>query len=285
LKTLFLLLIIVNTFFFNLEGQNLGVVLGGDSLNYIDKENNKQGFWKDIEKRTEGHYVNNEKEGIWKSLYMNGSVKSEISYLHGEKMGYAKIYYENGQIAEEGTWMGDKWTGKYKSYYKNGRLSYLWNYNEKGNRSGYQKYFYENGNIRIEGKWIEGKEEGLIKEYYSSGILKSEKMFFDGKYKANTIMVFLERDSVQKNIIITKGKDISSVEKKQKIFEVRKDTIKIFSGTGKHILYNKYKKPEREGVFVNGILQDGKHYFYDENGDLKKTAIYKLGKVIEVIIE
>ena len=79
--------------------------------------------------------------GKWIAYYTEGQKKSEITYLHGDKKGPAKIYFENGNTAEEGTWLIDKWVGKYRTYYRNGKLSYSWNYNEKGTRSGYQQYF------------------------------------------------------------------------------------------------------------------------------------------------
>lgn len=284
MRILLLILISINISFFSMKAQSFNAI-EGDTINYIDANNNKQGFWKNTEKRTEGNYINNEKEGIWKSFYKSGGLKSEISYLHGEKKGYAKIYYENGQIAEEGMWMGDKWTGRYKSYYANGKLSYLWNYNDKGNRSGYQRYFYENGNIKIEGQWLEGKEDGLIKEYYVSGVLKSKKTYCDGKCKKNSIKIFSEKDSVlNTDILVTEKIDTVTVVEKADVYFEKKDSLHLFTGNGQHVLYNKFRKTERKGEFVNGVLKNGKHYIYNEKGVLIKTEIYKQGKKIEVII-
>lgn len=275
-----------------MDAQNF-IVSDGDTINYTDANNNKQGFWKIEEANTEGYYVNNQKDGIWKSFYKNGNIKSEITYSTGKKRGFAKVFYEDGQIAEEGTWMEDKWTGKYKSYYRNGKLSYVWNYNEKGNRCGYQKYFYENGNIKIEGEWANGKESGLVKEYYPNGFLKSKKVFCDGKCEKSQIKCFREKDSVHENDIVVKNnipndeiaikKDSLHTFENKEIAPIKTDTIKTFTGTGKHILYNKNKDPEKEGDFVDGVLINGKHYFYDKNNILIKTAIYKFGKLVEVI--
>jgi len=281
LRTLIIIQVIISTLFFKIDAQDF-IVSNRDTINFTDANNNKQGFWIIEDKQSEGYFLENEKNGIWKSFYKNRNLKSEITYVNGLKRGYAKIFYEDGQIAEEGTWMEDKWTGKYKSYYKNGRLSYVWNYNDKGNRSGYQKYFYENGNIKIEGEWEEGKETGLIKEYYSSGVLKSKKVFCNGKCKKNQIKSFNEKDSILDNEIITKV-DSSTIIKDNKQ-TTKTDSIKTFTGNGEHILYNKNRKPEKEGTFVNGVLITGKHYFYNKNNLLIKTAIYKSGKLVEIVL-
>ncbi len=272
--------VIISVLFFNIKAQEF-VVSQGDTINCKDAQNLKQGYWKIPETRTEGFYVNDKKNGIWKSFYKNGNIKSEITYLKGVKRGYAKIFYEDGQIAEEGTWMEDKWTGKYKSYYKNGKLSYVWNYNEEGNRCGYQKYYYENGNIKIEGEWAEGKESGMIKEYYSSGFLKSKKVFCNGKCNKDLISVFYEKDSVLEDAKLKIDTTLTVVKE----IVTTSDSIKVFTGNGNHILYNKDRNPEKEGEFVNGVLINGKHYFYNPDKTLLKTAVYKSGKIIEVIME
>lgn len=265
--------------FFNIQAQKF-IISEADTINYIDTQNLKQGFWQNVSARNEGVYVDGEKNGIWRSYYKNGNIKSEITYVNGVKRGYAKIFYEDGQIAEEGTWMEDKWTGKYKSYYKNGKLSYVWNYNEEGDRCGYQKYYYDNGNIKIEGEWAEGKETGTIKEYYPSGFLKSKKVFCEGKCDKDFICIFHEKDSIIENEDLNKT-NIFVADVKEDVTVT--DSIKVFSGSGNHILYNKDRNPEKEGEFVNGILINGKHYFYTKDKTLLKTAIYKSGKIVEII--
>ena len=257
----------------------------GDTINVIDNNNFKQGYWikhkpYSEEKITEGNYIDGKKEGLWKSYYSNGSLKSEITFRHGEKYGKAKIFFENGNIAEEGVWLIDKWVNKYKAYYQNGKLSYAWNYNEYGTRSGYQKYFYENGKIKIEGEWEDGKEKGIIREYYPDGSIRSEKVFNKGKTETDSIVIYEIKEKV-----VTKSDDQSEQKDTTEIHFKEPDSLGIFEGNGHHIFYNKYKKTDKEGIFDNGYLIDGKQYFYDEKGTLIKTAIYKDGKIIKIVSE
>ncbi|MCF6367019.1 MAG: hypothetical protein L3J35_12560 [Bacteroidales bacterium] len=274
--------------FFNIHAQTYDI-FEGDTINYTDANHNKQGYWVVFKNRTsqklqEGMYFQGKKDGVWKSYYVNGNLKSLITYVKGEKSGEAKIYYENGNIAEEGTWVVDKWVGKYKSYYKNGKLSYLWNYNDYGNRSGYQQYFYKNGNKKIEGEWIDGKEHGVIKEYYETGTLRVEKNFSLGECDSATIKTYSENEipddiviEIRKDSIISKNSNIDTI-----VIE-KNDSLEIFSGTGYHIFYNINKRTEKEGEFVNGILINGKQYFYNNSGELEKTAIYKNGKIVKFL--
>jgi antitoxin component YwqK of YwqJK toxin-antitoxin module len=252
------------------------VVYKGDTVNVIDKNNHKQGRWLVFDQKTkkidqEGSYLNDIKEGIWTSYYDNGVKKSEITYQNGQKKGYAKIFFENGNTAEEGYWDVDKWTGKYITYYSNGKLSYLWNYDQNGKRHGYQKYFYPNGIIKIEGEWENGKEKGEIKEYYENGSIKSIKTYKDGKLEGETVILPDSNLNVLNNTV---SGDTGKIE------DLINDTIKIFSGNGYYIFYNKNKDVEKEGYFNNGVLVDGKHNIYDENGNLSKVFIYENGKII-----
>ncbi len=254
----------------------------GDTINVIDNNNFKQGYWVNHkpyseEKISEGNYIDGKKEGLWKSFYSNGSLKSEITFWHGEKYGKAKIFFENGNLAEEGVWLIDKWVNKYKAYYQNGKLSYAWNYNEYGTRSGYQKYYYENGKIKIEGEWEDGKEKGIIREYYSDGSLRSEKIFNNGKTGNDSIIIY----EIKEKVIPNKDVNFETSDTVKTHFK-EPDSLGIFEGNGHHIFYNKFKKIDKEGIFENGYLIDGKQYFYDEKGILIKTANYKDGKIVNV---
>lgn len=285
---LFIFLLFLSPFF-GAHAQSFDL-FEGDTINCSDENNNKQGNWIIFKNRTtqklqEGTYLKGKKEGIWKSYYVNGNIKSEISYIQGKKKGDARIFYENGNIAEEGTWMVDKWVGKYKSYYRNGKLSYLWNYNDLGTRSGYQQYFYENGNIKIEGEWQEGKEQGVIKEYYETGALRVERNFSSGKCETSTIKIYSENETVTSVETDVKENNVLSENSNSDTIIIEAgDTLEIFSGNGIHVFYNKNKQTEKEGEFTSGILTNGKHYIYDDVGKLIKTAVYKQGKIIEIIV-
>jgi len=282
-----------------------------DTLNKLDDKNLKQGYWIHFEasnnskKISEGRYINDLKEGIWLSFYPTGKIKTSITYQANKQNGYAKIFYENGKISEEGQWKINKWVGEYKFYYENGNPSYAWSFDDEGKRNGKQKYFYANGKVRIEGDWQGGKENGVIKEFYEDGKLKSEADWSGGKENgsvkeyypngqiksekkyANGVLDEKEsRDYPEKNKIVEENKlnpnDQNQIEQ---IPDTNKqvNNIGVFDGNGFHKLFTKDKKIDREGLFQNGKLIDGKKYIYDENGTLVKIAVYENGRLKETI--
>lgn len=261
-------------------------IFENDTINRLDANNKKQGEWiyffKDDPSKIEktGIFKNNRKTGIWKTYYLNGNLKSEITYKNNRPDGHAKIYYENGKLSEEGIWKGTKWVGKYDFYHENGKKAYEWNFSESGKRSGEQKYFYEDGKLRIKGDWVDGKENGVITEYYNDGNVKSEKHFASGQFNATSSKFYAEKKVSVEDI----PDDTNATVSKEHIEKNNgQNTYQAFNGNGYHKLYNAYKKIDREGEFRNGRLIEGKRHYYNTEGELIKTVVYKNGRVAEII--
>ena len=252
----------------------------GETVNVRDVDNKKQGKWVKLDKAgkllEKGNYTNNKKQGIWKGYYSSGKIKHEITYKNNRADGPAKFYYEDGKISEQGIWKINKWIGEYKYYHENGSLAYDWNYNESGRRTGEQKYYYDDGSLRIYGDWTDGKKKGVLTELHRDGSIKSEMNFIEGK---------VEVASIKEYQIAEKPAKRQTAPTTQKIEPAKTKSNKVgaFTQTGYYKTFNEFKKLDREGDFVNGKLMNGKRYFYNDNGDLTRTLIYKDGKVIETI--
>ena len=284
LKYLLLLSIFFNVFF--IANSQVLSNYNADTINRKNSENKKYGWWVILFKNQEdkinkeGPYANNRKQGIWKSYYLSGVVKSEITYNNNRPNGYAKIYYETGKLSEEGIWKGTKWVGEYKFYHENGKKAYEWNFNNNGKRSGTQKYYHSNGKLRIIGDWKEGKENGVIKEYDEKGSLKSEKIYAAGEFNENSSKFYAKKEVSVDEIPDDTNATISKVHI-EKTNTVKK--YEVFDGNGNHKLYNAYKKVDREGEFRNGKLINGKRYYYNSEGKLIKTIIYENGRINKII--
>ena len=250
----------------------------GETVNVRDVENKKQGAWVKLDKAgklvEKGNYTDNKKDGIWKGYYPSGKIKHEITYKKNRADGPAKFYYEDGKISEQGIWKVNKWVGEYKYYHENGSLAYDWKYNESGRRTGEQKYYYDDGSLRIHGDWTDGKKKGILTELHPDGSIKSEMNFVDGK---------VDVPSIKEYQIAEKPAKRQVAPTTQKVESSKKENVGAFTQTGYYKTYNEFKKIDREGEFVNGKLMDGKRYFYNDNGDLTRTLIYKDGKAVEAI--
>lgn len=255
----------------------LSVSAQNDTINQTDINNHKQGYWVICFKNTdkileEGRFKDNNREGIWKQYFDDGSISSEITYTHDETEGPAKIYYPNGRIAEQGYWKKDTWVGVYKSYYKNGKLNYLWNFCEDGTRSGVQEYFYENGKKMISGQWIHGLESGVIKRYNEQGQLIEEQTYNNGVINEEQTVIHKVKPVVKpkKNIVVEK----EVVEEPQK--------LEKFNATGERKLFDKKRRLCQEGYFEVGELIKGKKYYYNKEDQVIRTEIIKNGKVFKI---
>lgn len=252
-----------------------------DTINKTDTSGKQQGYWIIYEnkvKSEEGRFEHGVRVGTWKAYYPTGNPKSQITYQAGKPNGYAKFYYENGNVSEEGLWKENKWIGEYKFYHPNGNPAYEWKYSESGKRTGVQKYYHENGKIMIEGEWKEGKENGTIKEYDDNGKLVAEKTFNQGQLDAASVKIYTP--NTNNNV-----SDTNKEQNNQQVQEVKppqNTNIDVFDGNGFHKMF-KDGRLDREGDWKNGRLIDGKKYFYDENGKLVKTTIYKNGNIANII--
>lgn len=74
-------------------------------------------------------------EGLVKSYYDNGKLKSEINFSNNVREGDAKFYYENGNIKEERNYNNGKVEGLVKKYSREGKLEEVFNI-ENGRRQG-----------------------------------------------------------------------------------------------------------------------------------------------------
>jgi antitoxin component YwqK of YwqJK toxin-antitoxin module len=268
-------------------GQSLPTwdIVEGDTINYIDENNLKQGFWKIFGKMKrlpgyepdqvieQGHYKSSRKQGLWTKFFPSGKTKSEIEYVNSRPNGKYKTYYENGEIEEEGSWKNNRNTGKFIRKHENGQVAQEFAFNDTGKRDGKQIYRNDKGIIIIDADIKNGKEEKVI-EYYDDGSLKAEKVFKDGKldvantkvYESKTPIVEPKDEGIVKIVKVDPTEKANNIEK--------------FSGNGDHKIYNMNKQISKDGFFKNYRLMDGLWYKYDENGILVSIEKYKKGRYI-----
>ncbi len=263
-------------------------IINGDTINVIDENNLKQGFWRIFGKMKklpeyqpdqvveEGNYESSRKQGLWKNFFPNGKIKSEIAYVNSRPNGSYKTYFENGQIEEEGSWENNRNTGGFKRYHENGQTSQEFVFNESGKRDGKQIYRYENGQIMIEADIVAGKEK-FVKEYYEDGSLKAEKSYIDGELDVANTKVYESKTPIKDKEKEELSKAPVKIVKADQNDEVNDGS---FNGNGNHKMYNKDKQLSKVGFFKDYRLMDGELYLYDADGMLYEIQKYKSGRYI-----
>jgi len=263
-------------------------IIDGDTINIVDDNNLKQGFWKIFGKMKrvqgyepdqvieQGKYANSRKQGLWTKFFASGKTKSEIEYKNSRPNGAYRTYFENGQIEEEGNWKNNRNTADFKRYYENGQVSQDFAFNTSGKRDGKQTYFYENGQVMIEAD-IEAGKEKFVKEFYEDGSIKAEKSFVDGKLDVANTKVYEPTTPV-------KDRDAEELKNAPiEIVKVSKDDYVNsgdFKGEGKYKMYNQNRQISKDGMFKAYRLMDGLQYQYDDNGILTKVKRFKEGRYI-----
>ncbi len=145
-------------------------------------------YWDDTNVyKIEGHIKDEMLEGIWKSFYKTGRIKSSVNYKNSEVTGEAFFYYddENKTLKAEVTFEDEKVTGIYSEFHKNGARKAKINYDD-GKPDGSAEFYYRNGRLKIEGEYKDGEKHGkwnyydekgerIGKERWKNGVRKKQK--------------------------------------------------------------------------------------------------------------
>jgi len=123
---------------------------------------------------------------------------------------------------------------------------------------GFNRFYYPNGNVSAEGNMRDGKPDGYWKNYYEDGTLKSEgnRLYFE----LDSIWKFYNVDG-KLTTEITYRQDLKNGYTTSYDFYYTNDSAKI------------YYKSSKE-LYLNG-LREGMSFYYNINGLLKYTFLYK----------
>jgi len=229
-------------------------------LNRVNEDNQRTGKWEIFydtgELKETGTYVNGQRNGLWKTFYKSGTLKHEITYNNGIAKGPARFYYRDGSLWEEGYWNENHWQGEYSLYHANGKKFYEWHYNDSGRREGEQKYYHANGKLKYTGTWEDGNIAGELRIYNEKGQLTEKRKYAEGSFK-------------ESNKITTRPQNAQENPDKK---------IPPFYGTGNYTLQSLDGRVIKEGYFRDGILQDGKHFIYNEKDSLIEVRTVENGE-------
>jgi antitoxin component YwqK of YwqJK toxin-antitoxin module len=81
----------------------------------------EESFYPNKQKRMEGEYKKNERDGRWIYYYESGKIWSEGFFKNGKSEGSRITYFENGNKRYEGTYKNDLRTGVWKFYTEDGK--------------------------------------------------------------------------------------------------------------------------------------------------------------------
>lgn len=125
----------------------------------------------------EGKISNNQINGLWRSYYENGNLKSSVNYKDGKVDGIAYFYYNDGKETPmaEVIFVQDIINGVYQEFFQNGAQKAKLNY-EDGKLNGDAEFYYPTGRLKIEGKYKDDEKKGKWLFYNENGqLINKEK--------------------------------------------------------------------------------------------------------------
>lgn len=126
-----------------------------------------------------GPLVNGLQHGYWKfyDISCEGQlIVQEGNKIAGNKDGLWKSYYLDGSLCEEEYYVNGKLHGINKRYYRSGAL-YIEEPNFEGEIHGLRKVYWDSGTIKLEEEYVHGLRHGFLRKYLESGTLKEERIY------------------------------------------------------------------------------------------------------------
>ena len=110
-----------------------------DTLNQVDENGKKQGYWKkkylNGVVRYEGYFIDDKPARFFKHFYKNGKLKATLIYYDNNKSAAAHLYYKDGFLMATGQYFGMEKDSLWRYYNENGKLVASEVY-DKGGKNG-----------------------------------------------------------------------------------------------------------------------------------------------------
>ena len=156
-----------------------------DSVNVIDENGKKQGYWIkywDDEKqvmRYFGHFKDDIPVDTFFYYYPTGEFQSWIAYSD-DGYGITRIYHPNRKIMARGRYYNQKKDSTWNYYNPKSQLISSENY-IVGKKYGLWKVYFDDGQVAREQNWENDMKNGITREYFPDGTLKLEMNYEDDK--------------------------------------------------------------------------------------------------------
>jgi antitoxin component YwqK of YwqJK toxin-antitoxin module len=263
----------------------------------------KAGFVKNTE-RLNRRDANGLRQGAWKEFFANGKVKTEGHYLDDKKNGYFKEYNEFGNLVTVTKWENGVLVKNppelakietVTTYWPNGKPKEVGNYKD-GVPEGVFRQFSDSGTVTgaeiylegiLVGKGVfdkAGVKQGHWQEFYDTGELKGEGDYKDGVKVGNWKYLYENGKTDQIGKYDMKGRPVGTwkwyYDNEQLLREemytdgLRNGTMTEYSETGAIITQGEYIDGLKEGHWffqIDDYREEGDYTAGERNGEWKHT--------------
>lgn len=222
----------------------------------------------DSVKKEEGYYLDDRKEGPWIKYFDDGITPKLIgNYVNNRPYGDYMKFHPNSQLREKGCFIKNCLQDSIIKYYDNGQVEYEAWCNETGKEEGVVKFYHENGQLEWTFTAKNGTPVDTAYRYYNNGDLK-ELVIYD---VAGMVIKSILYDAINPLIpeTIKQKPSIPIIPEKPGFMDENNKP------NGYHKIYNEKGDIWLDGIFAEGVLQDGKVYEYDDSGIILKVRVYR----------
>lgn len=156
-----------------------------DTINQMDSQGRKQGYWQKRDSlgrlAYDGYFKDGHASGTFHYYYQSGNIKTVSTLSQNGKRAVVVSFFQNGQKMASGIYYDEKKDSIWHFFSeKDGSLVSEESY-EAGVKNGCSKLFFPDGVLADSTTWKNGKMEGLSEQYYSDGKIKVRSSYRNGE--------------------------------------------------------------------------------------------------------
>ena len=174
LMTAFLLIIL-----FSIAGAGQSL---NDTINRLDGEGRKQGYWKKHDDSGmilyEGHFNADVPAGEFKYYYPDGKTKAISVFSKNGRYSATTTYHYSGKIMSEG-YYADKLKDSLWKYYDINGIFLKEEFYRNNQKNGAWRSYYQDGQVAEEIHWKDDMKDGPWVQYYFDGTKKLEGSYLN----------------------------------------------------------------------------------------------------------
>ncbi len=148
-----------------------GNILAQNTVNQMDVQGRKQGFWtkNDVEGKLlyQATFKDDKPVGEMKRFHPNGKLKAVLNIVEGSEISDAQLFDEKGKLIAKGKYSGQKKTGEW-TYLLDSKVVSTETYLD-GLKNGISKRHYKTGELLEESNWQNDQLNGIYRSYFQDG--------------------------------------------------------------------------------------------------------------------
>jgi antitoxin component YwqK of YwqJK toxin-antitoxin module len=129
---------------------------------------------------SEGKYVNQQKDSVWKLFDDVQKLRAKDQYANGKKEGKSLMFYPDGNVLESKMWHNDLENGTWQQFFEDGTLKVEGTYVD-GKLEGPASFYNAEGHLEIKGNYHNDVKDGRWIYYNDSNQAKDSLIYKNGR--------------------------------------------------------------------------------------------------------